>query len=291
MKKFLLPVYLLFANTIFAAIVPVQSNNFLFSPNAITINSGDVVAFSNIAGLHFVEWLTAPTSLPANSANLSATPINYTLITPGEYTYRCGIHTSSMFGTITVTAALPIKLKIFDAQKNQDGFVLKWITAMESNLSHFEIEKADNDMKFKMIGKILAKGNSIEDITYSFTDISPKSSDFVYYRLKMVDFDNKIEVSPIIVIKIMSHTSLKIYPNPASNILMIEAGGHDFHHGTNKIGVFNNSGNLVKSQIEFDAEDGMFDLDISSLNTGKYFVLIENKGGAKKTIPFVVHHD
>jgi plastocyanin len=292
MKKILL---LLFAVSIIklnAATTVVQSSNFTFTPNSITINSGDIVAFSNAGGFHFVEWLTSPATLPANSMTLTATPQNYTLTVAGIYTYRCGVH-NSMLGTITVqSSALPIKLKMFDLALIDDGYKLNWTTSTETNVAHFAVERSINDLSFIKIGKINAKGNSKEENKYAFDDKNlPAKSDIIYYRLKTIDSDNSFDYSPIIAVKTVSRVGLSIYPNPATNVLIFEGGGHDFHHTINEITVFNTVGDKIIGPKTMNNKHGesIYDLDVMGLISGKYIAIIDNKIGVKKSIKFVVN--
>lgn len=292
MKKFLLLLFIVSFVKLNAATTVVQSSNFTFTPNSITINSGDIVAFSNAGGFHFVEWLTAPAALPANSMTLTATPQNYTLTVAGIYTYRCGIH-NSMLGTITVEPVVqPMKLKMFDLALIDEGYNLNWKTATETNVSHFVIERSINDLTFNQIGKITAKGNSKEENKYTFDDKNlPAKSDIIYYRLKSVDYDNSFDYSPIIAIKTFSRVALSVYPNPTSDVLIFEGGGHDFYHTINEITVFNTVGNKIIGPKKMNNEhgEGIYDLDVTGLSSGKYIAIIDNKIGVKKSIKFVVN--
>ncbi len=294
MKKIALTfsVLLILNLKLFATTFPVASSNFLFTPASISITTSDVIAFSNSAGFHFIEWLSAPGTLPANTVTLTSTPVDYTFATPGTYTYRCGVH-NSMLGTITVTAALPIKLRFFDVAQKEENLLLKWATEIETNVSNFEIERASDNLKFSQIGKISAKGTSSETTNYEFEDNNLlKNTNFVYYRLKTIDNDSKFEYSPIIVAKIFSRLEMKVYPNPSSVIVMFEGGDHDFHHSENDISIYNSLGIKVMGPIPMHIHEGMgmFDIDVSNYNSGKYIAVIDNNVGVKKSLPFIVRH-
>ncbi len=198
-----------------------------------------------------------------------------------------------MFGSITVKdAVFPIQLKLFYIKRKEENFELKWMTINESQVSHFALERAVNGLNFKSVAKINAKGTKQEETTYSFIDIAiPSQSEFVYYRLKTVDLNQKFEYSPIIFAKVKSEMAFTLYPNPSTNFIIIEGGGHDFHHTTNQISVFSNIGQRLIGPLEMNLQNGgMFDLDVSRLGGGQFFALIENKLGAKKTIKFEVNH-
>jgi plastocyanin len=292
MKNFLKFTLICICYKLNAANQSITSNNFLFSPNAVTINSGEKVSFTNVAGFHFVEWLTAPGTLPANSANLSAVAIEYTLTTPGTYTFQCGFH-PSMLGTIIVEQnALPIRLQTFDLKIENQKHILKWTTETEQNTSYFIVEAAYDQLNFNEIGRQKANGSSNEVLSYQYEYqpfISNKKN--IYYRLKTVDIDGKFEYSSIIALKLGNHDAIKIYPNPVSNVLILEGFGHDFHQGNSLVSIVNETGKLSLTPKELTENDLItwYDFNVSTLIPGKYFVQISNKLGYYKTIPFIVN--
>lgn len=106
---------------------------------------------------------------------------------------------------------LPIKLKSFTAQAQNNRVVLRWSTAEEINNSHFEVEKSTNARQWALIQRVGAEGRPAD---YTYTDATPASSE-VYYRLRSVDRDGKSEYSHIV--KLARSRSLTAYvsPNPA----------------------------------------------------------------------------
>lgn len=119
MKKSLLFLFTIISFTAFSQtkhIVTLQ--NFSFSPADITINVGDTVEWNNTQGFHFVDG--SQTTYPSNPESFGnpsdgSAPWSYQHVftIAGNYDYRCGIHTSSMFGTITVNSPTSIAEVIF----------------------------------------------------------------------------------------------------------------------------------------------------------------------------------
>ena len=85
-------------------IVTVQ--NFSFSPSSFSATVGDTVEWQWVSGNHTTTSLTIPGWAASWNANMtsSATKFDYLITTPGTYNYWCAIHTTSMEGTINVTA-------------------------------------------------------------------------------------------------------------------------------------------------------------------------------------------
>ncbi len=77
-----------------------------FSPADLDIEAGDIVRWTNEGGFHSVDGSADayPDNPEAfgNDAGGAGWVYEFTFNTPGEYEYRCGIHTSTMFGSITV---------------------------------------------------------------------------------------------------------------------------------------------------------------------------------------------
>jgi hypothetical protein len=126
------------------------------------------------------------------------------------------------FGTIFAqTTVLPVQLVQFVADKNDDGSVkLSWSTAQEQNASHFEIERSGDQAKWTSLGSVKAKGYSSTTSNYSFTDKEPMDGKG-YYRLKMVDLDQKYQYSPTVLVSSTStnNQALIIYNNPYSDMI------------------------------------------------------------------------
>lgn len=81
------------------------SNN-KFDPSELTIAVGDIVKWTNTEGSHSVDGTTETfPSNPASFGNEVGTEgwtYSFTFNTEGVHDYRCGVHTATMTGKITV---------------------------------------------------------------------------------------------------------------------------------------------------------------------------------------------
>lgn len=164
-------------------------------------------------------------------------------------------------------AALPIKLTYFKAQIiHNQAIELSWQTHSEINANYFGIQRSTDHKRWEEIGQLDAMGNSTESKTYKFVDSEPANG-INYYRLKLIDIDGKFEYSKIIS-QFFEKNQLKIFPNPAKNIIEIE-------------------GIQLDSSLELIAENGQNlahkvtisqnRINISQLPMGKYFIKIKGK--------------
>jgi hypothetical protein len=136
-------------------------------------------------------------------------------------TGTCTLNNSAIFAEEFVP--VPLELIDFKGFIKQEKHHLSWITAAESNVSHFDIEQSEDGKTFKKIDQVKAVGNSIEKQIYNFEHKAPQYF-ATFYRLRIVDIDGKTDFSRIINLRGVSQkTSLKAYPNPASDNLTIEA--------------------------------------------------------------------
>lgn len=175
---------------------------------------------------------------------------------------------------LIITTPLPVELLDFRGQYTEGGNLLTWETAQELNNKGFQVERSPQPpkgafMTWQSIGFVKAKGNAA---TYDFTDIAPPSgTGGTYYRLRQMDLDGKETFSKVIAIKQLDTDlsrysreggKIKVYPNPANDVLTIEnVLGKD-------IDIVNTLGQVVLSQKRMLNAT----INIQPLQSGVYFV-------------------
>jgi hypothetical protein len=156
-------------------------------------------------GIHTFTFNNVPTAtginfyLKDNYLN-STTPI----IQNNTYSFTINSSNAATFGNnrfrivIENTSALPVTISAFTAKLNaQKKAQLTWTTAQEKNSSHFEVEHSLDNVNFKPIGTVAAKGNTSTQTTYDFVDAGFVKGMVNYYRLKQVDLNNTFTYSSI----------------------------------------------------------------------------------------------
>lgn len=115
---------------------------------------------------------------------------------------------------------LPVKYSSFDASVADRKATLKWVTVMESNNHHFEVERSFNATDFTTIGLVLdAEQVNGNDRTYRFKDASAElqGKTIAYYRLRQVDIDGKVTYSSTLAVRLQSAATdmaVQVSPNP-----------------------------------------------------------------------------
>ena len=181
-----------------------------------------------------------------------------------KYREATSITSFSPFG-VKSGAPLPVELLYFYGEKSGDKVRLDWQTATEINNSHFDVEWSRDGISFQKIGEVTGAGTTNEVQFYDFFHTTPALGEN-YYRLKQVDFNEKSEYTPIVLIEFntIRDTQWTIFPNPATNYLKIETseGG--------MLQLFDISGRLLVEKQVSSYEN----IDITQLPNGTYFAKI-----------------
>lgn len=184
--------------------------------------------------------------------------------------------------TTPVESTLPVKLSSFTATLNQGNADLKWVTSMEKNVSHFEVERSFDGRDYKSIGMVFAFGNTDEKQSYSFIDkqLDMSKSGVVYYRLRSVDIDKKSEYSQVRLIHISKQgtgaLSIITYPNPAVNSVSVTVPAA-WQGKAISYELISQSGQLITSRKP-GAASQTETFDISRLNSGFYIIRVNCEG-------------
>ena len=161
------------------------------------------------------------------------------------------------------TSSLPVELSIFKGKNVGNYNLLEWETLSESNVDYFEIQKLEKET-WEAIDRVEAAHFTTVTQNYSFKDfdISPLE----YYRLRIIDYDDKEEFSEIISIDqgFTSDDLFTVYPNPAHNYLTIE---FDDNLIFDEILIYDYSGKKIRS-VKSKTEE----INIEKLPTGIYFL-------------------
>ena len=167
---------------------------------------------------------------------------------------------------------LPLTLNSFSVSSQNRVNLLRWITSDEINLRNFEIERSYDGVNFQKIGTENAR-TTAGIHSYEFRDDNFLDG-YIYYRLRMVDNDNKFSYS--FIVRVFSGTKtnneITISPNPFKNDFLL---GASFKEGGNvTIRIIDAKGAVVKV-IKENVNPGFnsFTIDkLGNLGKGVYFL-------------------
>jgi trimeric autotransporter adhesin len=204
-----------------------------------------------------------------------------TAIVTGSDPYTATVTGVNVFSPFIVAnaTALSVELLDFKATPSVLGNNLTWITANEINNKGFQVErKKEIGDSWETLGFV--KGNGIAS-SYNFTDRTPYNVS--YYRLKQMDIDGKETLSNVVSVnRDKGKETLKIYPNPVTNVLNIEIEG-----ALNKsvqVSVKDISGRVVLQQT-LSADNST--INMSSMSDGLYILEAQFADGQKQSFKLV----
>ncbi len=178
----------------------------------------------------------------------------------------------------TTLSGLPVKLSSWEAIPSNNKVKLQWTSSSEINTSHFIVERSADGVQYTSLATVNAAGNSQSTQQYSTVDNNPLPGKS-FYRLKMVDIDEKFEYSPVRVVVISSNPVIKLAVNPVQSRLELitSTTGRGEWQIINRAGQIVSKGNITSNRTE---------INVSSITAGSYWVRCF-VGREVKTLPFV----
>ena len=166
---------------------------------------------------------------------------------------------------------LPASYLVFTGEWSRTDANLDW-QMITDGFDYFELQRSVDGENFTTISKQDEHATGI----YNYKDVGALalSPDYVYYRLRMVDFDGQSVKSEIIRLstQIIDETAkyAVVSPNPASNALKLEC--FNMETAKIKIKIFDVQGKLVYDETVRPASESYYQtiLDVSGLEDGMY---------------------
>lgn len=171
---------------------------------------------------------------------------------------------------------VPVTLSNFTVQKQTKANRLSWTTSQEINSMKFVIQQSRNGRDFVTLGEVAAAGNSSTDRTYSFTHNQPLSG-YNYYRIKMVDLDNKSKYSQVRSVQNLGLNQIQVTPNPVAGNMKVSINAAQSDLAT--IMITDMSGKAILSKnYTVAAGDNDIPVNTAGLTAGSYIVRVQLNG-------------
>lgn len=166
---------------------------------------------------------------------------------------------------------LGVELIEFTAHTQQESVHLSWATAVEENNECFTIQRSPNGFEWENIGVVAGIGTTIEKHSYSFVDKTPLKGTS-YYRLQQSDFDGSVSYSNIESILLSTAKIANIYPNPATDHLIVE----HMNLTDNNFAIYDILGQKMNINSNFISGSSQQIIDIQHLPTGQYILITDD---------------
>ena len=185
-------------------------------------------------------------------------------------------------------SVLPVNLVSFQGNINKNNKVtLQWRVENNETTDQFEVQRSHNGIEFKTIGLVFAsEKNGIED--YMFYE-TINSFDKVMYRLKLIDKQNDVSYSKILVFQSKLSTNnngIKIIGNPVNDKLF-------FNYTSNAsqvidVKIYDMSGRMMMSNKITSLEgSNMISFPLASAFKPSMYLLEVNNGIETQTAKFI----
>ncbi len=146
-------------------------------------------------------------------------------------------------GIVTLyPGTLPLTLVDLYGRYRNFAVTINWKTENEINTKHFIVEKSKDLVSFIPLSTIASAGSSQGQKKYVYTDNSSLQATN-YYRLKMVDKDEKFTYSKTIAMVTPPDNAITIFPNPVKDHLSIRV---PYSAAPSQIVVTNANGKVIK---------------------------------------------
>lgn len=178
---------------------------------------------------------------------------------------------------------LPLELLRFEvARKGETSVLLVWETNAERNVSHFDVERSLDGIKWSTLAKVPARNQSGGmSARYEWTDEQVAtqfpSVDAFYYRLYATDLDGSGTYTPVRSIGFDRDKEVSIYPNPFQSKFFVTTSTA----GELRLRIYDVGGRLLTEQtFESDGKGQVTSFDLAqNLPAGTVLVEISDAHG------------
>jgi hypothetical protein len=250
------------------------------TPEIMVMNKGGRYYGQNISGVEYAGIDTA-----ADAVMFKVSKINIS-----QFTVRLGsIVTNNAQAArqysvymkdfqISNPVSLPLTLLNFNAiTKDNRKVDLNWMTTDHKDFSHFELERSTDGKDFSKVMVMFTESSSSAQKSYSYRDDAEGlNSKIVFYRLRLVDIDDRFVYSPVRMVRFAADNKIQLqtFPNPVTTELRVQIPAQ-WQDKSTVYEIFNSNGVMVQ-RVQVARASQIQQLNIQSLGSGSYIVRVIN---------------
>jgi len=171
--------------------------------SASEVQGWETITGNSFADIRMVKTKTAISNVTTASPNGAGSVeiVTPTISTLGSnyaisYTFSSGF---SGFGAGIPSITLSATQLPFNGLIQNASAILAWRTLAEKDNKGFYIERSADGVHFEALSFLASKGNRVTGSSYTYTDFTIQTGTY-YYRLRLVDKDNKAFLSRVILL-------------------------------------------------------------------------------------------
>ncbi|MDJ1498567.1 T9SS type A sorting domain-containing protein [Cytophagaceae bacterium DM2B3-1] len=229
-------------------------------------NFSDATTYSSLSGLTF--------SVSGNKVSVSG--ISIIMIPTGTTRFITLASSAS-------TTPLPVAWLNFKGYAQNEGVILQWNVASETNNAKFTVERSLDGIHYEAIATITGKGTTSQQSPYSYTDTNPLVAT-AYYRIQQTDVTGESSYSSVISISYTSTrpaTQFTVFPNPARSTDSISLSFEGTIPAYTDYTIYDFSGHILSSDKLETSDTGIFTMN-TQLIKGMYLVRLTGEGVESK---------
>jgi hypothetical protein len=254
-----------------------SSSSSTFTLNGIVFTVNRVV----ITGTNYIRFSRNGTTMTTAQAEMLLDALMYAnTATPPSLSYRelfIGVRETS-FTTplasfiINEICILPMEWIDFQVKStaNSNQLQLNWKIVENRVHKGYFIEYSYNGNTWEDLGYVNGNGRTDGEASYSYT-MGKVFSGTVFFRVKQLEMNGSANYSIVKKVNLNSAIDLKVWPNPATDIIQINTGNK-----TGKASIIDASGRIIKS-IALSA--GINRISVNDMNRGLYMVTFNSSQG------------
>jgi hypothetical protein len=183
-----------------------------------------------------------------------------------SYTGTVNIPAYGSLALIATSLTLPVTILEFNVRPSDNSALLSWKTENEQGNNYFSIERSENGIDFRSIGRVNGNGTTTTSSNYGFADRSP-SDGINYYRLKQFDINGKFSYSPVRSVRFSKKSLFVITKWVQNNLFFLIQSDRELNYIIT---------NMAGQQIYSGKTLGTKNIDISTWSPGSYFIRTES---------------
>jgi hypothetical protein len=168
-----------------------------------------------------------------------------------------------------VETPLPAVLLLFEALPEKEFIQINWRVSAEMNLKQYQLWRSSDGLSWESVFSQSAKNDAgVADYTY----IDETKSLKLFYKLAIVEEDNRVSYSPMVSISRATTQFFRVYPNPVVSELYL-----DSDIPVSSLMLYSISGKFISA---FPVEDHQ--VDLSGLTPGIFILEVKTSNGISR---------
>ncbi len=176
-------------------------------------------------------------------------------------------------GSASPATPLPVELLSLESVCSEDKVKVRWSTASEMNIAHYELEKSKDGVNWEFLTMVEAVGNSSSVTHYQADDLSPYEMES-FYRLSEEN-NNGEKINLGISKSVCEEDHFKVFYNELSNAVFVESS-----FDIVDVKIYNSLGQIINPGV-LSGNQRQLQLGFNGFNSGVYYVQIKGENKVK----------